>query len=56
MLHYVPARLQDNCVLQVAEWHRSFEMDSTPNLVWNMYHLFDDRNPVVPRERFAARL
>jgi hypothetical protein len=30
-------------------------MDSTPSLMWNIYHLFDDRNPIAP-ETFAARL
>lgn len=59
MLHHVPSRLHDRLL---AEAHRVLRpggvfagMDSTPNLVWNLYHLFDDRNPVEP-STFGARL
>ncbi len=59
MLHHVPARLQDRLL---GETHRVLRpggwlagMDSTPSLKWNLYHLFDDRNPVDPAT-FGARL
>ncbi len=53
MLHHVPTpELQDALF---RETHRVLRdggaftgMDSTPNLVWNIYHVFDDRMPVDP--------
>ena len=59
MLHHVPARLQDQLLTEayrvLAVGGTFAGMDSTPNLVWNIYHLFDDRNPVDPGT-FASRL
>lgn len=59
MLHHVPSRLQHKLLAEACRVLRpggTFAgMDSTPNLVWNIYHLFDDRNPVAP-ETFPARL
>ena len=60
MLHHVPTpQLQDRVL---AEVHRVLRpggvfagMDSTPNLVWNIYHVFDDRCPADPAT-FASRL
>lgn len=59
MLHHVPAKVQDKLLAEVARCLRpgaSFAgNDSTPSFRWNLYHLFDDRNPVDP-STFAARL
>lgn len=59
MLHHVPADRQDALLREAARVLRPggvfAGMDSTPNLVWDLYHLFDDRNPVDPAT-FGARL
>lgn len=59
MMHHVPARLQDRLLAQACRVARSgatfVGVDSTPNLRWNLYHLFDDRNPVDP-DTFGGRL
>lgn len=59
MLHHVPARLHDALLREAARVLRPggvfAGLDSTPNFVWNLYHLFDDHNPVDPAT-FAARL
>jgi len=59
MLHHVPYASQDRLLAEAARVLRPGAvfagMDSTPNLRWNIYHLFDDRNPVDP-DTFADRL
>ena len=59
MLHHVPAALQDRLLAQVARVLRPGAMfagtDSLPSFMWNLYHLFDDRNPVDPAT-FPGRL
>lgn len=59
MLHHVPARLHAALLSEACRVLRPggvfAGMDSTPNLRWNIYHLFDDRNPVDP-STFPARL
>jgi SAM-dependent methyltransferase len=59
MLHHVLARLQDALLREAARVLRPggvfAGMDSAPSLVWNLYHLGDDRNPVDPAT-FGARL
>lgn len=59
MLHHVPAALHDKLLAEVARVLRpgaSFVgSDSLPSLRWNVYHLFDDRNPVDP-STFVERL
>lgn len=59
MLHHVPSALHDKLLAEVARVLRpgaSFVGgDSRPSLKWNIYHLFDDRNPVDP-DTFVARL
>jgi SAM-dependent methyltransferase len=59
MLHHVPARLHDKLLAEASRVLRpggAFAgMDSTPSLMWNLAHLFDDRNPVDPTT-FGARL
>lgn len=59
MLHHVPARLHDALLREANRVLRPegvfAGMDSTPSFRWNLYHLFDDRNPVDP-STFGARL
>ncbi len=60
MLHHVPsAELQDRLLAEACRVLRPGGMlagfDSTPNLRWNLYHLFDTRVPVDP-DGFPARL
>lgn len=59
MLHHVPSALHDKLLSEVARVLRpggSFVgSDSRPSLSWNLFHLFDDRNPVEP-STFADRL
>ena len=59
MLHHVPAARQDALLAETARVLRPGApfagADSTPSLLWNVYHLFDDRNPVDPNT-FGDRL
>jgi ubiquinone/menaquinone biosynthesis C-methylase UbiE len=60
MLHHVPtAELQDKLLAEACRVLRPggvlIGSDSTPGLMWNIYHLFDTRTPVDP-ETFAPRL
>lgn len=59
MLHHVPYASQDRLLAETARVLRPGAAfagaDSTPSLRWNLYHLFDDRNPVDP-VTFADRL
>jgi len=59
MLHHVPAGLQDPLLREAARVLRPgcvfAGMDATPNPVWDLYHPFDDRNPVDPAT-FGERL
>ena len=52
MLHHVPYAVQDRLFAEAARVLRPggvfAGMDSTPSFRWNLYHLFDDRNPVDP--------
>jgi ubiquinone/menaquinone biosynthesis C-methylase UbiE len=52
MLHHVPYSVQDRLFSEAARVLRPGAMfagmDSTPSFSWNLYHLFDDRNPVDP--------
>jgi len=59
MLHHVPRHRQDALLAEACRvlrpGGRFGGMDSTPGFVWNLYHLFDDRNPVNP-DTFGSRL
>ena len=59
MLHHVPYAVQDRLLAEAARVLRPggvlAGMDSVPSFTWNVYHLFDDRNPVDPAT-FPARL
>jgi ubiquinone/menaquinone biosynthesis C-methylase UbiE len=60
MLHHVPsAELQDKLLKEACRVLRPGGVfagsDSTPNLRWNIYHLFDTRVPVDP-QTFDKRL
>jgi len=59
MLHHVPATSQDRLLGEACRVLRPggilAGMDSRPSFRWNLYHLFDDRNPVDP-DTFGARL
>lgn len=60
MLHHVPsAELQDRLVAEAFRVLRPrgvfYGSDSTPSLMWNIYHILDTRTPVHPAG-FPARL
>ena len=60
MLHHVPsADRQDRLLSEVCRVLQPGALyvgaDSTPSLMWNIYHLFDTRVPVDP-DTFGARL
>lgn len=59
MLHHVPAALHDTLLAEVARVLKPgapfIGADSRPSFMWNIFHLFDDRNPVEP-STFAERL
>lgn len=59
MLHHVRPEAQDRLFAEVCRVLRPggvfAGMDSTPSFMWNLYHLFDDRNPIDPAT-FAPRL
>lgn len=60
MLHHIPsAEMQDRLVAEAFRVLRPagvfYGSDSTPSLMWNIYHIFDTRTPVDPAG-FPARL
>jgi ubiquinone/menaquinone biosynthesis C-methylase UbiE len=59
MLHHVPKDRQQPLLSEACRvlkpGGRFVGTDSTPGFVWNLYHLFDDRNPVNP-DTFGSRL
>ena len=59
MLHHVAKDRQDPLLSEVCRvlrpGGRFVGSDSTPSLMWTIYHLFDDRNPVNP-DTFGSRL
>lgn len=60
MLHHVPSpQLQDKLLAEACRVLRPGAYlagsDSTPSLMWNIYHLFDTRTPVDP-DTFGSRL
>ena len=59
MLHHVARDRQDSLLSEACRvlrpGGRFVGSDSTPSLMWNIYHLFDDRNPVNPNT-FGSRL
>jgi ubiquinone/menaquinone biosynthesis C-methylase UbiE len=59
MLHHVPAAVQDRLLAEACRVVRDggafVGVDSTPSFRWNLYHLFDDRNPADPAT-FEGRL
>jgi ubiquinone/menaquinone biosynthesis C-methylase UbiE len=60
MLHHVPSpELQDKLLAEACRVLQPGGLfagaDSTPSLMWNIYHIFDTRTPVDP-DAFAPRL
>ncbi len=60
MLHHVPTpELQDKLLAEACRVLEPgapfFGSDSTPNFLWNIFHVFDTRMPVDP-DAFAGRL
>lgn len=59
MLHHVPKARQDRLLREACRVLKPgapfVGTDSLPSLMWNIYHLLDDRNPVNP-DTFGSRL